>query len=180
MVTASGQISLIEPVPFRLTPNIQSYVGSIGVEGLLTSSISSCARTFAKSDSDLSDYLSIFIRDELLLWYLNYISMQQTASESSNSEQSKSVSGIISGDFFENPFERLEAAGIDERAFFARVQQNSELIIKRAQALACRKEQEQSLDTPSFPLFQSILDLLSCATNPQKLAQMDGHWHPWF
>lgn len=179
VVTASGQISLIEIVPFRYTPNIQDYVSPIGTEGLLVSSIAACARAFAKSDSDLNEYLSIFVRDELLLWYLNYVSLQQAPTNLSGNQEDTKHGPSIMGDFVENPFDKLVASGIDERAFFGRVQQNSELIIKRAQALSCIKEQEQLCDGGGT-VFQTILDLISSATNPQKLAQMDAHWHPWF
>jgi len=178
-VTASGQLSLIEAVPFRYTPNLQNYVTPIGTEGPLSSSIVACARSLvSKCDSDLSEYLSIFIRDELLLWNLNYCAMQQQQSAEDANNRTATTAPLI-GEIVENPFEKLDAAGIDERAFFARVQQNCELILKRAQPLSCLKEEEQALDQP-LPLFQSLLDLISSATNPQKLAQMDGHWHPWF
>lgn len=183
MVTASGQLSLIEIVPFRFTPNFQEYISPIGADGILLSTLISGARCFSKMDSDLGEYLPIFVRDELLLWYLNYYS-SQTNSSSGNESQSEGLntSGKLVtpvGDIVENPFDKLLASGVDEKAFFGRVQQNCELILKRSQAMACFKEQEQTPDN-SGPLFQTVLDLLSSASNPQKLAQMDGHWHPWF
>ncbi len=190
MVTASGQISLIEIVPFRLTPNIQEYITPIGVDGVLVSTIVSAARSLTKENSDLNEYLSIFVRDELLLWYLNYCSIQQQALPNASLGEMQSRQGPVIGEVVENPFEKLEAAGIDERAFFGRVQQNCELIMKRAQTMSCIKEEEQIQQQPQAgddhlanaqsPLFQTVLDLISSATNPQKLAQMDGHWHPWF
>ena len=29
------------------------------------------------------------------------------------------------------------------------------------------------------PVNQAVIDLVSAATNPQKLSQMEPHWHPW-
>lgn len=193
MVTASGQLSLVEIVPFRFTPNLQDYITPIGTDGALSSAIVACARSLSKADSDLAEYLPVFIRDELMLWYLNYCQMQQQQQQQISGQDGENPSsgaagasspaainrGPVSGEIVENPFEKLQAAGIDEKAFFARVQQNCELIMKRAQTLSCIKEEEQVLEQNS-PLFQSVLDLISSATNPQKLAQMDAHWHPWF
>lgn len=182
MVTASGQISLIEIIPFRFTPNLQEYVTPVGTEGVLLSSIVSCGRHLSKAESDLGEFLSVFVRDELLLWYLNYCSIQQqqsTGVDTPDGQQGQAKPGPVIGEIVENPFEKLEIAGIDEKTFFSRVQQNCELIMKRSQTMSCIKEQEQVSDHP-IPLFQTVLDLLSSATNPQKLAQMDGHWHPWF
>lgn len=187
MVTASGQLSLVEIVPFRFTPNLQDYITPIGTDGALVSAIVACARSLSKADSDLAEYLPVFIRDELMLWYLNYCQVQQQQQQQASGQDGEAQSpgtatvarGPVSGEIVENPFEKLQVAGIDEKAFFARVQQNCELIMKRAQTLSCVKEEEQVLDQ-NAPLFQSVLDLISSATNPQKLAQMDAHWHPWF
>lgn len=181
MVTASGQISLIEIVPFRYTPNLQYFVTSIGTEGPLICSIAAGARSSSKAESELTELLPLFIRDELLLWYLNYCAMhQQSGHEEAITNGPSSLGRVfIPGEVTENPFERLLSAGVDEKTFLSRVIQNCELVTKRLQALACIKEEEQALEQ-SVPLFQSILDLISSATNPQKLAQMDGHWHPWF
>jgi phosphatidylinositol kinase/protein kinase (PI-3 family) len=158
--------------------------------------------------------LSIIIRDELMLWYLNYCALQGNAATANSASNSGGNSGTqgnddqpsassntnpvasqptvaaataprplplapIVGEIVENPFERLQASGIDEKAFFARVQQNCELVMKRSQTMAGIREEEQALEA-GIPLFQSVLDLISSATNPQKLAQMDAHWHPWF
>jgi len=184
MVTSTGQISLIEVVPFRFTPNLQHYVTPIGVEGPLVSAIVACGRAHSRVESDLAEFLTVFVRDELLLWYLNYISVSNpgapTSARPGHPNSGTQSQPAIIGEILENPLERLQAAGIDEKAFFGRVQQNCELILKRAQTLACIREEEQhATDTPVV-LFQSILDLLSSAGNPQKLAQMDPHWHPWF
>lgn len=180
MVTSSGQISLIEIVPFRYTPNIQEYVTPIGTEGPLLSSIVACSRSLAKADSDLADFLTIFVRDELLLWYINYFSMNNNPAGSDSKNANTSQPPGIIGEILESPLERLEAAGIDEKAFFGRVQQNCELILKRTQTLSCIREEEQHITDSPIVLFQAVLDLLSSASNPQKLAQMDPHWHPWF
>lgn len=42
-----------EPVPFRLTPNIQAFITPIGIEGVLVTGIMSIAR--ALTESEVSD-----------------------------------------------------------------------------------------------------------------------------
>ena len=39
-----------EPVPFRLTPNIQHFITPIGVEGVLVTGIMSIARALTESE----------------------------------------------------------------------------------------------------------------------------------
>jgi transformation/transcription domain-associated protein len=77
-----------EPVPFRFTPNIQKFITANGTEGLFTGSLMAIARCLtepevccgcffpgrprfthlARPQFELDDYLSIFIRDELITW----------------------------------------------------------------------------------------------------------------
>lgn len=58
-----------ESVPFRFTPNIQNFVTPIGIEGLFTSSLMAVARCLTEPEFELDQYLSIFIRDELVTWH---------------------------------------------------------------------------------------------------------------
>ncbi|KNC98645.1 histone acetyltransferase TRA1 [Spizellomyces punctatus DAOM BR117] len=57
-----------EPVPFRFTPNIQTFLTPIGVEGVFASSLQAIGRALTEPDYELEDYLSIFVRDELVTW----------------------------------------------------------------------------------------------------------------
>ncbi|KAI8907173.1 hypothetical protein EDD86DRAFT_232632 [Gorgonomyces haynaldii] len=57
------------------------------------------------------------------------------------------------------------------------VHQNVDLLLKRAQALSCKVEREQGADRLQ-PVNQTILDLVSHAVNPLKLAQMDVAFLP--
>ncbi|KAJ3121303.1 hypothetical protein HK098_003792 [Nowakowskiella sp. JEL0407] len=62
---------------------------------------------------------------------------------------------------------------LDHSNFKDAVSQNVELIIKRAQSLSCRAEREKVSENSTIPVNQTILDLISTAVNPLKLAQMD-------
>ena len=60
-----------EPVPFRLTPNLQVLMGPLATEGLFAAAIMAIARclTEPESGSELDQQLSIFVRDEMMFWF---------------------------------------------------------------------------------------------------------------
>ncbi|KAI9246865.1 hypothetical protein BY458DRAFT_560504 [Sporodiniella umbellata] len=62
-----GQLGHGESVPFRLTPNLQAYMGAMGQQGLFSSSVLATAR--ALTGVDLEQYLPLFVRDELISWH---------------------------------------------------------------------------------------------------------------
>lgn len=129
------------------------------------------ARSLTTPEFDMDDYLSLFIRDELNSW------------------QSGAVASPV-----------LKLLG--DAQFRDLVLQNVQLVTKRAEALSCRVEREKvsrelcplrDLDVggPSHfvsraqapeinvPVNQTILDLISQATNPTNLAQQDLTWMCW-
>lgn len=57
-----------ELVPFRLTPNIQKLIGETGLEGILSVYILVIARALTEPESDLEQYLTLFVRDEVISW----------------------------------------------------------------------------------------------------------------
>ena len=129
-----------EAVPFRFTPNIQHFITPVGIEGVFTASLMSIARSL--SECDLEDYLSIFVRDELISW-------QSTSKKPA-----------------------FQPGQIRELVF-----SNVDLIIRRTQSLGCTAEGEKD-HTSVIPCNQTILDLISQAVNPLKLAQMDVSYIP--
>lgn len=57
-----------EMVPFRLTPNIQKLIGKSGLEGILSVYVLVIARALTEPKSDLDQYLTLFVRDEVISW----------------------------------------------------------------------------------------------------------------
>ncbi|KAF2754000.1 hypothetical protein EJ05DRAFT_457386 [Pseudovirgaria hyperparasitica] len=57
-----------EPVPFRLTPNIQTFMGPLPTEGIFAPAIMTIARCLTEPEGELEMILSIFIRDEMHNW----------------------------------------------------------------------------------------------------------------
>ena len=58
-----------EAVPFRLTPNIQKLMGPIATEGVFGPAIMAIARSLTEPELELKQWLSIFVRDEVVHWY---------------------------------------------------------------------------------------------------------------
>ncbi|KAI6164899.1 hypothetical protein EDD17DRAFT_1802323 [Pisolithus thermaeus] len=57
-----------DAVPFRLTPNMQRFLGPILTDGLLTTSILAIARCLTEPDFGLDQQLCLFARDEVMTW----------------------------------------------------------------------------------------------------------------
>jgi len=55
-------------VPFRLTPNLQNFLGPIFTEGILTSGIMAIGRSLTEPEFDLEQQLCLFSRDEVMTW----------------------------------------------------------------------------------------------------------------
>ena len=58
-----------DPTPFRLSPNIQHFIGATGIEGLVTSAFAALGSALTLSEHGLEDFLGIFVRDELQFWF---------------------------------------------------------------------------------------------------------------
>jgi transformation/transcription domain-associated protein len=123
----------------------------------------------------LTDVLNLFVRDEVLAWLAT---AQRPA----------------------------QAGPTVEPPLRDRVSHNVELVQARIRALACLPSPDrvrpapppasrtyagrpwsdrgtagmwQAPPTASQPVHQQILRLITAATNPQQLSQMDPTWHPW-
>ncbi|KIY49251.1 hypothetical protein FISHEDRAFT_41474 [Fistulina hepatica ATCC 64428] len=57
-----------EHVPFRLTPNMQEFIGSVGIEGPLTAGLMAIGRSLTEPKYDLEQHLCLFVRDEVAHW----------------------------------------------------------------------------------------------------------------
>ena len=57
-----------EPVPFRLTPNLQTLMGPLATEGIFACSLMAIARCLVEPEHELEHALTLFIRDEMIFW----------------------------------------------------------------------------------------------------------------
>jgi len=60
-----------EPVPFRLTPNLQTLMGPLATEGIFSCAIMAIARCLVEPEFELEQQLSLFVRDEMIFWFQN-------------------------------------------------------------------------------------------------------------
>lgn len=61
-----------EPVPFRLTPNLQTLMGPLATEGIFSPSIMAIARCLVEPQFELEHALTLFVRDEMIWWFTNH------------------------------------------------------------------------------------------------------------
>ncbi len=65
-----------EHVPFRLTPNIQTLMGPLAMEGIFACALMAIARCLTEPEHELEAQLSVFVRDEMFFWAANQKSLQ--------------------------------------------------------------------------------------------------------
>ncbi|KAF6808402.1 histone acetylase complex subunit [Colletotrichum sojae] len=60
-----------EPVPFRLTPNLQTLMGPLATEGIFSCALMAIARCLTEPEYELEHALTLFVRDEMIFWFTN-------------------------------------------------------------------------------------------------------------
>ncbi|KAJ4844568.1 hypothetical protein Tsubulata_023584 [Turnera subulata] len=156
---ASGMIEFNEPVPFRLTRNMQAFFSHFGVEGLIVSAMCAAAQAVVspKQSQHLWHQLAMFFRDELLCWsWRRPLGMPLAP---------------VTGGGNMNPVE-----------FKHKVTANVEHVISRINGIAPQsisEEDENGVDPPQS-LQRGVTELVEAALTPRNLCMMDPTWHPWF
>ncbi|RCI15754.1 hypothetical protein L249_2056 [Ophiocordyceps polyrhachis-furcata BCC 54312] len=82
-----------EPVPFRLTPNLQVLMGPLALEGIFACAVMAIARCLTEPEDELDHALTLFVRDELIFWLMS--SHRGAISESQLREQVQTNSDSI-------------------------------------------------------------------------------------
>lgn len=131
MASSNPVFNNSEALQIRFTPNLQTLMGSIGIEGIYSCSIMAIARCLTEPDFELEQHLSIFIRDEIITWY---------------TQQHRPVP--------------------QDNQLREKVSLNVDVILRRASSLS-------KVAQGIIPANQTVIDLISEAVNPRKLAMMD-------
>ncbi|CAL0314477.1 unnamed protein product [Lupinus luteus] len=155
---ANGLIEFNEPVPFRLTRNMQAFF-SHGVDGLIASSMCAAAQAVAspKQNQHLWHHLAMFFRDELLSWsWRRPLGMPMAP---------------MAGGGTMSPVD-----------FKQKVITNVEHVVARIKGIAPQNfsEEEENVMDPPQPVQRGVTELVEAALNPRNLCMMDPTWHPWF
>ncbi|TYI41023.1 hypothetical protein ES332_A02G205400v1 [Gossypium tomentosum] len=155
----NGMIEFSEPVPFRLTRNMQAFFSHFGVEGLIVSAMCAAAQAVVspKQTQHLWYQLAMFFRDELLSWsWRRPLGMPLAPSAGGGSM---------------NPTD-----------FKHKVTTNVENVIGRISGIApqCFSEEEENVMDPPQSVQRGVTELVDAALLPRNLCMMDPTWHPWF
>lgn len=67
---------------------------------------------------------------------------------------------------------------VTDAQFRERINTNVLQVQTKAQFLSCKADREKTLSAGK-PINQNVIDLISQASNPQKMAQMECTWMPW-
>lgn len=153
---ANGMIEHNEPVPFRLTRNLQAFFSHFGVEGLVSSMCAAAQAVVSpKQSQHLWYHLAMFFRDELISWsWRKPIGMNQAP----------------------------VACSLNPAEFKQKVVTNVEHAIGRVNAIAPHyvpEEEDNGVDPPQS-VQKGVSELVEAALTPRNLCMMDPTWHPWF
>ncbi|XP_042425801.1 transformation/transcription domain-associated protein-like [Zingiber officinale] len=155
---ANGMIEFNEPVPFRLTRNMQTFFSQFGVEGLIVSAICAAAQSIIspKQSHHIWHHLAMFFRDELLSW-----SWRRPLG---------------------TPPATVAAGGVNQLDFEQKVATNVENVVSRIKSIAPQCFPEEDDNTTDLPqsVQRGATDLVEAALEPRNLCMMDPTWHPWF
>ena len=142
-----------EQVHFRLTPNIQTLMGPLAMEGIFAAAVMAIARCLTEpSEHELEQQLSIFVRDEMIHWAAN-----------------NNRIGVLKEDQLREAVSQNSDAIVRRALGLARTpdQTTGQMTAGAASGLS------------SLPANQTVIDMISKSVNPIYLAGMDALWMPY-
>eukprot|EP00557_Chaetoceros_sp_GSL56_P001585 CAMPEP_0176500498 /NCGR_PEP_ID=MMETSP0200_2-20121128/13588_1 /TAXON_ID=947934 /ORGANISM="Chaetoceros sp., Strain GSL56" /LENGTH=4498 /DNA_ID=CAMNT_0017899179 /DNA_START=1114 /DNA_END=14610 /DNA_ORIENTATION=+ len=149
--TNQGFIDDIKPVPFRLTRNIQDFIGPFLLDGVFTTAMASASTAISKSEKDIEQALQLICRDDIVSWYL------------SKSSQREGTQRTI---------QELEHQLAD------RVKKNVALIQSRFQYCSIKNLQDD--ETKKYDSCDyRVKELISLATSTKNLVSMPSNYAAW-
>ncbi|KAJ6743967.1 ATAXIA TELANGIECTASIA MUTATED ATM -RELATED [Salix purpurea] len=156
---ANGMIEFNEPVPFRLTRNMQAFFSHFGVEGLIVSAMCAAAQAVVspKQSQHLWHQLAMFFRDELLSW-------------SWRRPLGLNLGPATSG------------SSMNPADFKHKVTTNVDHVISRITKIAPQslsEEEENAVDPPQS-VQRGVTELVEAALTPRNLCMMIQHGIPGF
>ncbi|KAF7507630.1 hypothetical protein GJ744_010300 [Endocarpon pusillum] len=151
-----------EQVHFRLTPNIQTLMGPLAMEGIFAAALMAIARCLTEpSEQELEQQLSIFVRDEMIHWAANNNRVGTLKEEQLREAVGQNSDAIV-----------RRALGL------ARTPDQT-----AGQTTAAAGGGGGSVGgtgvISSLPASQTVIDMISKSVNPIHLASMDALWMPY-
>ena len=146
-----GFVDEKKAVPFRLTRNIEEFIGPFLMKGVFTPAMASAATAICKNESDLEQALQLLCRDDIVSWYL---------SKSSQREGSQRSTQDL------------------ERQLADRVKKNVYLIQTRFHQCVVKsaKDEDEKRNTTCD---RGVKNLISIATSTENLVSMPLNYAAW-
>jgi transformation/transcription domain-associated protein len=158
-----------EPIPFRLTRNMTTSLSPTLIDGLFSAVLLSINSCLVTNTEVLRNYLSLFVRDDLLSWYT-------TKGHPLDSDAAQRA--VEMG--------HKEKVGANTSQVMKRIhmlmpgQATGPTAAERAAAAAAGNPLPNIVPSTPQPLNHKIHLLIKVATNKSKLAMMPPNWAPWF
>jgi len=144
-----GFIDEKKSVPFRLTRNIEDFIGPFLMKGIFVPAMASAATAICNHDNGLEQALQLLCRDDIVSWYLSK-SSQREGSQRSTQEL--------------------------ERQLADRVKKNLYLVQTRFRHCAVKSNKvEQTTSTCDA----GVKKLIALATAPENLVLMPSNYAAW-
>lgn len=150
LATGNAQFRTTEQVPFRLTPNLQHFMGPVGIEGLLLAALVAIGRNISEPDRQFEEYLGIFVRDEVYSWMTSINRLPHWSPMLQEAPREL---------VYQNVLEIVKRG--------------------RVMACQYETEKNAHEGPMTTPVSQSVMDLINTATNPIKLGMSEPLWAPW-
>lgn len=150
-----------EQVHFRLTPNIQTLVGPLALEGIFAPALMAIARCLTEpSEQELEQQLSIFVRDEMVHWAANNHRVGVLKEEQLREAVSQNCDAVV-----------RRALGL------ARTPDQTTGGVGGVGGGVGGGGGGGGVS--SLPANQTVIDMISKSVNPSYLAGMDALWMPY-
>jgi transformation/transcription domain-associated protein len=169
------QLESLEPLPFRLTPNLQYFITPQQLQSHFSLTLLNVSRILTEKGADIETMLNLCMRNDL--FYMTQYLQKPWISSSSTSTPPSNVHHVQ-----------------QDKIYREKAMMNSNLILKRIQLLSCKSSEEikkQDVDSlsetnsssetsSSIPIDALLYQLIASSTNPHLMAQTDLTGYPWF
>lgn len=163
-----------EPVPFRLTPNLQTLMGPIHMEGIFVCSLMAIARCLTDTSSPAATpSVSTPNPNGAANGNANGATANPPQINENSNQDLEGQLSIFIRDEISWWYGQQHRATAKDGELRDQVQRNADAIVNKAVVMA--KEPSAG----NLPASQSVLDLVARATEPRNLASCDPLWMAW-
>lgn len=170
-----GVLRGAEPIPFRLTRNLQFFLTSVGVEGGFTGTMCAVACALTRERVHLQQYLTLLLRDEL-----SAHQKQEEAIESAKSDRRNRL-GSLGARAYEPPKGPMSAKQAADALQLSvdNVLHKLQTIAPAPSAKPTASRAGTAINSEARITGMKVAELIATATSV-NVCLMPPTWHPWF